>query len=82
MDLDPDPKQEMHLIRNNQKIIKNKQFYNYCMTIKNVNLTFSLKSMLLRCHEKAFFIVGIGKERIFIVGSKTGSVTFTRGSES
>jgi hypothetical protein len=39
---------------------------------KNINLTFSLKSML----KNAFFIVGIVKEGIFRVGSDTGSVTF------
>jgi hypothetical protein len=44
------------------------------MTLKNVNLTFSLKS--IKYHEKAFFIVGIVKERIFRVGSETRSITF------
>jgi hypothetical protein len=29
MDLDPDPKQEMHIIKNHLKIIKNKQFGSY-----------------------------------------------------
>jgi hypothetical protein len=48
------------------------------MPLKNVNLTFSLKSTwyALKYHENAFFIVGIVKERIFRVGSETGSVTF------
>jgi hypothetical protein len=38
----------------------------------------------LKYYENAFFIVGIVKERIFRVGSKTGSVTFNsqRGSRS
>jgi hypothetical protein len=43
------------------------------MTLKNVNITFSLKS---RLHENAFFIIGIVKARIFKVGSETGSETF------
>jgi hypothetical protein len=45
------------------------------MTLKKVNLTFSLKS--IKYHENAFFIVGIVKERIFRVGSETGSVPVT-----
>jgi hypothetical protein len=42
MDSDPDPKQEMHLNKNHLKSSKNKQFDTY--DIKNVYLTFSLKS--------------------------------------
>jgi hypothetical protein len=42
MDSDPDPKQEMHHIKNHLKIIK-KISNLIIMTLKNVNLTFSLK---------------------------------------
>jgi hypothetical protein len=54
-----------------QKSSKNqqkKQFDNY--DIKNVNLTFSLKSMFKNAMKMPFFIVGIVKERIFRVGSE------------
>jgi uncharacterized FlgJ-related protein len=74
MDSDPDPKQKMHLIKNHPKIIKNKQFDNYDNKKRKSNIFF--KKYAPKCHEKAFFIVGIVKERIFIVGSETGSVTY------
>jgi hypothetical protein len=74
MDSDPDPKQEMHPIKNHIKIIKNKQFDNYDIKKRSANIFF--KKYALKYHENAFFIVGIVKARIFRVGSETGAVTF------
>jgi hypothetical protein len=49
-------------------------------------LNIFFKKYALKYHENVFFIVGIVKERIFRVGSETGSVIFyatiQRGSES
>jgi hypothetical protein len=75
--MDPDPKQEMHLIENHLKIIK-KISNLIIMALKNVNLTFFFIKYryALKYHENYFFIVGIVKERIFRVGSETGFVTF------
>jgi hypothetical protein len=42
----------------------------------NVKSNISYKKYALECHENTFFIVGIVKERIFMVGSETGAVTF------
>jgi hypothetical protein len=68
-DPDPDPKQEMHLIKNHQKINNLK-----IMTLKNVNLTFSLK-VCFQMPWKCLFYCWHCKERIFSVGSASGSVT-------
>jgi hypothetical protein len=76
MDSDPDPKQEMHLIKNHLKIIKNKQFDNYDIKKRQSKIFFKKYRYALKYHENAFFMVGIVKEKIFRVGSETGSVTF------
>jgi hypothetical protein len=46
------------------------------MTFKRRKSNIFFKQYALKRHEKAYFIVGIVKERIFIDGSETGSVTF------
>jgi hypothetical protein len=78
--MDSDPKQEMHLIKNHLKIIQkisNLIITRYRYDIKKtVNYNIFFKKYALKCHEKAFFIAGIVKEGILIVGSETGSVTF------
>jgi hypothetical protein len=60
MDSDPDRKQEMHPIKNHPKIS---------------NLIIKKYRYALKYHEKEFLLLAL-KERIFRVGSETGSVTF------
>jgi hypothetical protein len=54
MDSDPDPKQEMHLIKNHLKIIKNKLFDIYDIKKRKSNIFF--KRYAIKCHENAFFL--------------------------
>jgi hypothetical protein len=46
------------------------------MTLKKRQYHIFFKKYAKKYHENAFFIVSIVKERIFRVGSETGSVTF------
>jgi hypothetical protein len=47
------------------------------MTLKRRQSNIFLQKYASKYHEKAFFIVGIVKEKIFRVGSETGSVPVT-----
>jgi hypothetical protein len=55
---------------------KNKQFYNYDIKKRTSKSNIFFKNYALKCHVNAFFIVDMVKERIFIVGSETGSLNF------
>jgi hypothetical protein len=52
--LDPDPKQEMHFIKNHQKISNL-----IIMTLKNVNLTFSFQKSI--CFKMPFLLLSLSK---------------------
>jgi hypothetical protein len=70
--MDSDP---MHLIKDHLKIIK-KLSNLIIMTLKKRKSNIFFKKYALKCPENAFFIVGMVKKRILMVGSETGSVTF------